>query len=164
MALLGQPAPDFVALDDQGRTVRLSDFRGRRVIIFFYPKANTRTCTEEACAFRDDYNEYEGRNAVILGISPDTAEELRQFRTSYNLPYHLIPDPERHVLGLYGVWETQQVMSETGMVEATGVRRISYMIDERGYIMHKVDSNDPERHNEQMLKALDSLPGVAPQG
>jgi peroxiredoxin Q/BCP len=117
---IGDPAPDFVLPSDTGKAVRLSDYRGRRVILYFYPKDDTSGCTTQACGFRDRYPEIAERNAVVLGVSPDSAESHRKFKTKHNLPFVLLVDADHSTAKSYGVW------SGLGMV------RSHFVIDENG--------------------------------
>jgi peroxiredoxin Q/BCP len=117
---IGDPAPDFVLPSDAGKAVRLSEFRGKRVILYFYPKDDTIGCTTQACGFRDRYPLIEERNAVVLGISPDGAESHRKFKTKYHLPFLLLVDADHAVARSYGVW------SGLGMI------RSHFVIDENG--------------------------------
>src|SRR5512139_2707598 len=101
---VGQTAPDFELTADDGRAVRLSDLRGQRVVLYFYPKDDTPGCTTQACGFRDNYVEIQERNALVLGISPDDVASHVKFKTKFNLPFKLLADPEHKVAELYGVW------------------------------------------------------------
>jgi peroxiredoxin Q/BCP len=117
---IGDPAPDFVLPGDDGKALRLSEFRGKRVILYFYPKDDTTGCTTQACGFRDHYPRILERNAVVLGVSPDSAESHRKFKTKHNLPFHLLVDADHSVAKSYGVW------SGLGMI------RSHFVIDEKG--------------------------------
>jgi peroxiredoxin Q/BCP len=125
---IGDPAPDFVLPSDTGKAVRLSEFRGKRVILYFYPKDDTTGCTAQACGFRDHYPEILEQNAVVLGVSPDNAESHRKFKTKYNLPFVLLVDADHHVAQSYGVWSglgmirSHFVIDEKGMLEDAQVR------------------------------------------
>ena len=101
---VGDPAPDFTAVTDSGATLRLSDLRGKRVVLFFYPKDDTPGCTTQACSFRDQYPVLEEKNAVVLGISPDGAKSHQKFKSKHNLPFTLLVDADHNIAQPYGVW------------------------------------------------------------
>lgn len=125
---IGEPAPDFELLCDTEETVRLSDFRGQKVILYFYPKDNTPGCTTQACGFRDHYTEMEERNAVVLGLSPDGAKSHQKFKTKHNLPFILLTDEDHAVAGAYGVWREKSLYGRKFM----GIVRSHVVIDENG--------------------------------
>jgi peroxiredoxin Q/BCP len=125
---VGDPAPDFELKSDTGDTVRLSDFRGRRVVLYFYPKDDTTGCTAQACGFRDAYPQIEERNAVVLGVSPDSEASHRKFKTKYNLPFTLLVDPDHKVAEAYGAWGTKSMYGK----EYEGIIRSHFVIDEQG--------------------------------
>ena len=120
--LIGADAPDFTLPSDTGKPVGLSEFRGKRVILYFYPKDDTTGCTTQACGFRDHYPEILERNAVVLGVSPDSAESHRRFKTKFDLPFILLVDADHRVAQSYGAW------SGSGMV------RSHFVIDEKGVL------------------------------
>jgi peroxiredoxin Q/BCP len=120
---IGDPAPDFALPADNGKTVRLSDFRGKRVILYFYPRDDTPGCTTQACGFRDRYPQITEQNAVILGVSPDNLESHRKFKTKYNLPFLLLADMDHRVAEAYGVW---------GGPLQLGILRSHFVIDAQG--------------------------------
>jgi peroxiredoxin Q/BCP len=125
---VGDPAPDFELKSDTGDTVRLSDFRGRRVVLYFYPKDDTTGCTAQACGFRDAYPQIEERNAVVLGVSPDSASSHRKFKTKYDLPFTLLVDPDHKVAEAYGAWGTKSMYGK----DYEGIIRSHFIIDEQG--------------------------------
>ncbi|HLV33774.1 MAG TPA: peroxiredoxin [Spirillospora sp.] len=151
---VGQPAPDFEAQADNGEMVKLSDFRGKRVVLYFYPKADTPGCTQQSCAYRDNYNEFASKNALILGASPDTVEEQAAFKMKYNLPFTLLADPDRQIAEAYGVWQTYRRMRDDQEVEVTGIRRSSFIIDENGIISGVFIGVDPANNTQEMLANL----------
>lgn len=104
MPPIGDPAPDFELLTDEGTPLRLSDLRGRRVVLFFYPRADTPGCTAQACGFRDQFPRIEAGNATVIGLSPDIPKDLAKWRVKENLPYTLVSDPDHHVAEAYGAW------------------------------------------------------------
>ncbi|QLQ06844.1 MAG: thioredoxin-dependent thiol peroxidase [Anaerolineae bacterium] len=122
------PRPDFALPSDEGTTVRLSDFRGRRVVLYFYPKDDTSGCTTQACGFRDAYPQIAEKNAVVLGISPDDAQSHRKFKTKHNLPFLLLVDSDHTVAEAYGVWGEKSMYGRKYM----GIIRSHFIIDEQG--------------------------------
>ncbi|HEU5012629.1 MAG TPA: thioredoxin-dependent thiol peroxidase [Roseiflexaceae bacterium] len=150
MLNIGDPAPDFALQSDSGETVRLSDFRGRRVVVYFYPKDDTPGCTTQACGFRDNYVQIEERNAVVLGISPDNVQSHQKFRTKFNLPFVLLADPDHHVAEAYGVWGERSMYGKTYM----GIIRSHFVIDEDGKIADAQVQVSPADSVERALKAL----------
>lgn len=128
---IGAPAPDFELPSDTGAPVRLSDFRGKRVILYFYPKDDTSGCTTQACGFRDTYPQFEEQNAVVLGISPDGLKSHQKFKTKYNLPFILLSDEQHSVAEAYGVWGEKKMYGKTYM----GVIRSHFVIDADGKLL-----------------------------
>ena len=127
----GTKAPDFTLTADDGRGVGLSDFRGKKVILYFYPKADTPGCTKQACAIRDVYPNIDGQGAVVIGISPDPPEALVKFREKYNLPFILLSDPNHKVAEAYSAWGEKRMFGKTYM----GIIRSHFGIDEEGRLM-----------------------------
>ena len=127
----GTIAPDFTLTADDGQEVSLSDFRGKKVILYFYPKANTPGCTKQACAIRDAYPNIDGQGAVVIGISPDPPEALVKFREKYDLPFILLSDPAHEVAEAYGAWGEKKMFGKTYM----GIIRSHFGIDEEGRLM-----------------------------
>ncbi len=125
---VGDVAPDFALPADNGQTVRLSDFRGRRVVVYFYPKDNTSGCTTQACGFRDRYPDIQERNAVVLGISPDGIASHQKFKTKYNLPFLLLADEDHKVAEAYGVWQERSMYGKRYF----GIVRSHFVVDEQG--------------------------------
>lgn len=148
---VGQVAPDFEVLGDNGEPVRLSDFRGQRVVLYFYPAADTPGCTTQSCAYRDNYGEFTKHNTIILGASPDTVEAQAAFKVRYNLPFILLADHERNIIDAYGVY--QNYINKQG-IETTGVRRSSFIIDENGIITGVFIGVDPANNTQEMLAEL----------
>ncbi len=128
MLQTGDTAPDFALPSDQGTTVRLSDFRGKRVVLYFYPKDDTSGCTTQACGFRDAYPQIEEKNAVVLGISPDDEKSHRKFKTKYNLPFLLLVDRDHAVADAYGAWGEKSLYGRKYM----GIIRSHFVVDENG--------------------------------
>ncbi|MGD8821955.1 MAG: thioredoxin-dependent thiol peroxidase [Anaerolineales bacterium] len=151
MPKAGEMAPDFELLDDQGNTVKLSDYRGKTVVLYFYPRADTPGCTKEACAFRDDYSAYEERGVAILGASPDTIAKQAKFKEKYGLPFPLLADPDHELAEKYGVWGLKKFMGR----ESMGVLRTTFLIDEQGKVIEVFEKVRPAEHSTEILAALD---------
>lgn len=146
------PAPDFELPDETGTPRRLSDYRGKSVVLYFYPKDDTPGCTKEACSFRDDYSEYEKAGVVILGISPDSPKSHAKFKEKYNLPFTLLADEEHRVCELYGAWGRKKFMGR----EYDGVLRTTYLISPDGTILRVFPDVKPEGHSQEVLAALEA--------
>jgi peroxiredoxin Q/BCP len=147
---VGDVAPDFELLSDKGVPVKLSDFRGKRVVLYFYPKDNTPGCTTQSCGFRDHFVEIEEKNATVLGISPDSVESHVRFKTKYDLPFTLLADPEHTVSELYGVWGERSMMGHKFM----GITRSHFVIDEEGKLADVQVKVSPKDSIKRALKAL----------
>jgi peroxiredoxin Q/BCP len=143
-------APDFEALTDAGETVKLSDFRGQRVVLYFYPKDDTPGCTKQACGFRDQYIEIEERDAVVLGVSPDGQASHLKFKTKYDLPFTLLVDEEHTIAEQYGVWGEKSMYGRKYM----GVLRSHFVIDREGKIVDARVKVSPSDSVRLALKAL----------
>lgn len=148
----GASAPDFELRDDGGNLRRLSDFRGKPVILYFYPKDDTPGCTTEACNFRDDYSSYEKANVAILGVSPDSIQDHVKFKAKYGLPFPLLADDGHKVCDLYGVWGPKKFRER----EYEGVLRTTFLIDEDGNIRRVFENVRPAEHSAEVLDALNS--------
>ncbi|ADU50462.1 Peroxiredoxin [Thermaerobacter marianensis DSM 12885] len=146
----GDQAPDFTAVNDRGETVRLADFRGRKVVLYFYPKDDTPGCTREACSFRDDYSQLQQAGAVVLGVSPDPVESHVKFRDKYGLPFPLLSDPDHQVAEAYGVWKEKRMYGRTYW----GIERTTFVIGEDGRVLAVIRGVKPEEHPRRALKAL----------
>jgi len=153
MVHVGMPAPDFEALDDQGRPFRLSQLRGRWVVLYFYPKDNTPGCTREACAFRDTSGSFAQYGAVIVGISPDSVRSHQRFKQRYGLPFLLVSDPNGHIAQLYGVWQERQLYGRRFL----GVVRSTFVIDPEGIVRAVFPHVRVEGHAEEVLQHLKAL-------
>lgn len=143
----GTLAPDFVAQDQHGNTVRLSDFRGKKVVLYFYPKDDTPGCTKEACNLRDHYAQLQAAGYVVLGVSADDVESHKKFAQKYNLPFSLLADPEKNILKAYKAWGKKRMYGK----EYEGALRITYIIDEDGRIERVIPKVKTETHAEQIL-------------
>jgi len=146
----GDPAPDFTLRSDTGESITLSDLRGRRVILFFYPKDDTSGCTTQACSFRDAYGEFEERGVVVLGVSPDTESSHASFKAKHGLPFTLLADPEHEVAERYGVWVEKTMYGKTSM----GIKRSTFVIDADGKVAKAMLGVKPDNHADLVLSAL----------
>jgi thioredoxin-dependent peroxiredoxin len=146
----GKPAPDFELESDTGDTVKLSDFRGRSVVLYFYPKDDTPGCTTEACEFRDAYDVFRERGAEILGVSPDDVGSHGKFKTKYELPFTLLADPEHQVAEKYGVWGERSSYGKTSM----GITRSTFIIDPDGNVARAMLGIKPAGHASEVLGSL----------
>lgn len=147
---VGDLAPDFALTSDAGETVRLSDLRGRRVVVYFYPKDDTSGCTTQACGFRDAYPQIEEKNAVVLGISPDGVTSHQKFKSKHNLPFTLLVDEDHSVAEAYGVWQEKSMYGRKYM----GIVRSHFVIDETGRLADVQVKVSPTDSVERALKAL----------
>ncbi len=147
---IGDTAPDFEALSDTGKTVRLSDFRGQRVVLYFYPKDNTPGCTAQACGFRDNYASVRKRKAVVIGVSPDGVASHQKFKTKQQLPFTLVVDADHAIAGAYGVWGEKSMYGKKYM----GVVRSHFVIDETGMIADAQVKVSPTDSVTLAMKAL----------
>lgn len=130
MLTVGDSAPEFELISDEGQPVKLSDFRGQQVVIFFYPKADTPGCTTQACGFRDNFEVIEAASTVVLGISPDSPKALAKWKKKQNLPYPLLSDPQHEVAEAFGVWGEKKMYGRSYM----GIIRSHFVVDEEGKI------------------------------
>lgn len=152
MSLLavGTQAPEFTTTDQDGENHSLSDFRGKKVILYFYPKDNTPGCTKEACAFRDQFAAFRQLNVEILGVSVDSAPSHKSFAQKYALPFTLLADPEKRLVEAYGVWSEKNLYGKKYM----GTNRVTYVIDEAGKIAAVFPKVKPEKHAGELLTIL----------
>ncbi len=149
----GKKAPVITLNDQGGKKVSLNDFKGKNIILYFYPKNNTSGCTLEACNFRDDFPKFGNMKAVILGVSPDSVESHKKFAEKYNLPFRLLSDEKKSVLKKYGVWKEKSMYGKKYM----GVERSTFVIDKTGNvrkIFRKVKVAD---HNKEVMEVLKEL-------
>ena len=147
----GDAAPDFEARDAEGNTVRLSDLRGRKVVLYFYPKDDTPGCTKEACSFRDSFAEFGRRGIKVLGVSTDDEKSHRKFAEKYSLPFTLLADTDHAVADGYGVYGEKQFMGRKYM----GVSRKTFLIGEDGRVVKVFDKVKVDEHADEVLKAFD---------
>lgn len=143
-------APDFVLPSDQGEEVSLSSFRGKKVVLYFYPKDDTPGCTKEACSFRDDYSQFLIKGAVVIGVSPDQPDSHQRFRVKFGLPFYLLSDPEHKVAEMYGAWGPKTMYGKT----YEGIIRSTFVIDEQGKIIKVFPKVKPEGHAQEVLALL----------
>lgn len=148
--VVGTPAPDIKLQSEEGKTVRLSDLRGKRVVVYFYPKDDTPGCTAQACGFRDNYVEIAEQNAVVLGISPDGEGSHSRFKTKFNLPFTLLADPDHVAAETYGVWREKNMYGKTYM----GIIRSHFLIDENGNLADVRYNISPDDSVQTALAAL----------
>ena len=146
----GKPAPDFELTSDSGAKVKLSDFRGKPVVLYFYPKDDTPGCTAQACGIRDDYGQFEERGAVVLGVSPDDESSHVKFKEKYGLPFTLLSDEEHAVAEQYGTWVEKRNYGKTYM----GVERSTFVIDSDGNVAKVMRRVKPTEHADDVLAAL----------
>ena len=150
MPEVGEVSPDFTLLDNKGETVALADLRGKTVVLFFYPKADTPGCTIEACSFRDAKANYDEADVVILGISPDTVRSQERFATKFEFPYRLLADHDHAVAEAYGVWAEKSMYGKKYM----GIDRTSFVIGPDGTLSHVFRKVKVDAHADEVLKAL----------
>ena len=149
---VGQPAPDFQLQTDAGETVRLSDLRGRSVVLFFYPEADTPNCTVEACGFRDHYTDFQVQGTAVFGISPDSVGKQSAFSQKFGIPYPLLADTDHRVAEAYGVWQLKKGADS----EYMGVLRATFVIDPQGLVCHVYERVQAEGHSQEVLQSLRS--------
>ncbi|MGD0709169.1 MAG: thioredoxin-dependent thiol peroxidase [Anaerolineaceae bacterium] len=140
-------APDFTLLDETGKPQRLSDYRGKTVLLYFYPKDDTPGCTTEACSFRDNYSAYQNAGVTILGVSPDSPKSHAKFKEKYHLPFTLLADEGHKVCEQYGVWGKKKLVGR----EYDGVFRTSFLVDPKGMITKVFEDVKPAEHSAEVL-------------
>jgi peroxiredoxin Q/BCP len=166
----GQPAPDFTLPDQSGNEVSLADLRGQTVVLYFYPRADTPGCTAQACGVRDHNSDYEAAGARVIGISPDSVEDVAKFADKYGLDFTLLADADHQVADAYGTWIEKQ--RPTGRDHGAapesnygrtywGVQRATFIIDPEGNIARVFPTVSPQTHDDVVLEALGELPAQA---
>ena len=150
MLEIGMKAPDFSLPDKNGDTVRLSDFQGKKVVLYFYPKDNTPGCTRQACAFAASYEQFKAQDATVIGISKDSVASHQKFAQKYDLPFILLSDPELQAIQAYGVWQEKKLYGKVSM----GVVRTTYIIDEQGIIEKVMPKVKPDTNAAEILAYL----------
>jgi len=147
----GVAAPTFTTKDAEGDSIRLKDFRGQKVVLYFYPKDDTPGCTKEACSFRDAFSKFKKRGIQVLGVSPDDEGSHKKFAAKYKLPFTLLTDIDHAISNTYGVYGEKKFMGRTYM----GVNRTTFLIDEKGKIKKVFEKVKPEEHASEVLEAFE---------
>ncbi len=150
MPAIGEPAPDFSLRSDDGRTISLKELRGKKVVLYFYPKDDTPGCTKEACSFRDNLGRVQSKGAIVLGVSRDDASSHAKFRDKYHLNFPLLSDDQGRVTEAYGVWKKKNLYGR----EHFGIERTTFLIDEAGKIARIWPKVHVEGHTDEVLAAL----------
>ena len=150
MLTTGMKAPDFTLKNQHGEEIRLSDFLGKKIVLYFYPKDNTPGCTRQACAFAANYEAFKAKDIVVIGVSKDSVASHVKFAEKYELPFILLSDPELHAIEPYGVWQEKKMCGKTCM----GVVRTTFLIDENGLIEHVMPKVKPDTNAAEILALL----------
>ena len=150
MLKIGDTAPDFALPDANGNIVSLKDFRGKKVVLYFYPKDNTPGCTRQACAFAENYDNFKSRDIAVIGISKDSVASHRKFADKYNLPFILLADPELAAIQAYGVWQEKKLYGKVSM----GVVRTTFIIDGNGIVAQVMPKVKPDTNAAEILTQL----------
>lgn len=145
---IGDKAPNFEAKDNKGNLIKLEDFKGKKLVLFFYPKASTPGCTVEACDLRDNYKRFQSLGYEILGVSADTAKRQQNFIDKYNLPFLLLADVDKEVINAFGVWGPKKFMGR----EYDGIHRTTFVIDEKGIIEEVILKVKTKAHSAQLIE------------
>lgn len=144
----GDKAPDFSGVDQDGKTHTLADYKGKKLVVFFYPKASTPGCTAEACDLRDNYHRFQAQNYELLGVSADSAKKQKSFQDKYQLPFPLLADEDKSVINAFGVWGPKKFMGRL----FDGINRTTFVIDENGIIDEVITAVKTKEHAGQILK------------
>jgi thioredoxin-dependent peroxiredoxin len=153
MPTVGEKAPQLKLTDEAGGEVKLKDFQGKKVVLYFYPRDLTPGCTKEACAFQADLGEFKKRNALVLGVSTDDARSHKRFREKYGLQFQLLTDAGHETAESYGVWQEKNMYGR----KTWGIKRTTFIIDEQGRISHIFNKVSPAEHSREVLDVLDTL-------
>lgn len=145
---IGDKAPEFKGTDEKGNIHTLKDYKGKKLVVFFYPKASTPGCTAEACDLRDNFERFKAQNYELLGVSADSASRQQKFKEKYELPFPLIADEAKEVINAFGVWGPKKFMGK----EFDGIHRTTFVIDEKGYIEDIITKVKTKEHSSQLLK------------
>ena len=148
MLKIGDPAPAFAATDQNDKPVSLAKYKGKKVVLYFYPKDDTPSCTKEACSFRDHYSKLKRKGYIVIGVSADTQKSHLKFTAKYDLPFILIADTDRHIIDAYGVWGLKKFMG----IKYMGIHRITFVIDENGKIEKIIDKVNSAEASAQILE------------
>ena len=144
----GDKAPDFSALDESGKLHKLADYKGKKLVVFFYPKANTPGCTSEACDLRDNFSRFEANNFALLGVSADSQKAQAKFKDKFEFPFPLLADEDKSVIQAFGVWGPKKFMGK----DYDGIHRTTFVIDENGIIDEVISDVKTKEHASQILK------------
>jgi peroxiredoxin Q/BCP len=144
---VGDKAPDFTALDQDGNTISLGDYKGKKLVVFFYPKASTPGCTAEACNLNDNYERFKAKGYEILGVSADSAKRQANFKSKYDFQYPLLADEDKSVIEAFGVWGPKKFMGK----EYDGIHRTTFVIDENGILEDVITKVKTKEHTNQIL-------------
>lgn len=147
---IGEKAPEFKGFDESGNLLTLDSFKGKNLILYFYPKDNTPGCTDEACDLRDNYNMWIDKGYAVVGISPDSSESHQKFITKYSLPFPLIADTEKQIIKAYGAWGLKKMYGK----EYEGLIRTTFIIDKEGVITQIFNKVKTKEHTQQILKTF----------
>jgi len=147
---VGQKAPDFTAMNDKGEKVKLAELKGKKVVLYFYPKDDTPGCTKEACAFRDGIDEIKSRGAVVMGVSADSVDSHKKFKSKFDLNFPLLADSDKKMVEAYGVWKEKSMYGKKYM----GIERTTFVIDEQGKIAHIFPKVKVDQHYDEVVEAL----------
>jgi peroxiredoxin Q/BCP len=150
MLIKGEKAPDFLALDQNGETVSLADFKGKKIVLYFYPKDDTPGCSKEACNLRDNYSDMLDKGFVVLGVSPDSMESHKKFAVKYELPFPLLADPDLKIIKDYGAWGEKKMYGKS----YEGLLRSTFIINEKGIIEEVISKVKTDKHAEQIFQLV----------
>ena len=145
---VGDKVPEFTSIDQDGNTIKLSDYKGKKLIVFFYPKASTPGCTVEACNLRDNYSSFKEQGFELLGVSADSTKRQTNFKNKYELPFPLLADEDHTVINTFGVWGQKKFMGKT----YDGIHRMTFVIDENGVISEVIEKVKTKDHAAQLLQ------------
>ena len=147
---VGDTVPNFSSIDDQGQTVSLADYKGKKLIVFFYPKASTPGCTAEACNLRDNYVVLKEKGYALLGVSADSVKRQQSFKNKYEFPFPLLADEDKNVINAFGVWGPKKFMGK----EYDGIHRMTFIVDENGVVAHVISKVKTKDHAAQILEEI----------
>lgn len=150
MLAVNTKAPDFALADQDGKIIHLSDFKGKKVVLYFYPKDNTPGCTQQACTFKAMYDQFKSNEIEVIGVSKDSIASHTKFIAKYELPFTLLSDPETAMIQAYDVWKEKKMMGKTYM----GIVRSTYIIDEEGMILHALEKVNPQKNPVEVAALL----------